>query len=95
MQIATNTTGLPAELFVSTDKDGQKSCVVVVKATFDVASDGQCRPAEQQAPLIFCDEHYGEPDSSSVRYECDFVPIKPKAEVLVNAEAIAPGDDLV
>ena len=95
MQIATNTTGLPAELFVSTDKDGQKSCVVVVKATFDVASDGQCRPAEQQAPLIFCDEHYGEPESSSVRYECDFVPIKPKAEVLVNAEAIAPGDDPV
>lgn len=90
MQIVTNTTGFPAELFVSTDKNGQKHCVVVVKATFDVSPEGECQPADEQAPLVLCDEHYGDPGESSVRYECDFVPVKHRADVLINAEAVAP-----
>jgi hypothetical protein len=90
MQIVTNTTGFPAELFVSTDKDGQKRCVVVVKATFDVSPDGECQAADEQAPFVHSDEHYGDPGESSVRYECDFVPVKSRADVLVNGEAIVP-----
>src|ERR1700730_13804797 len=90
MQIVTNTTGFPAELFVSTDKNGQKRCVVVVNATFDVSPDGECQAADEQAPFVHCDEHYGEPGESSVRYECDFVPVKSRADVLVNGEAVVP-----
>lgn len=90
MQIITNTTAFPAALFVFTDKDGQKSCVVVVKATFDVFPDGESQPAEEQATLVYCDEYHGNPGANSVRYECDFVPVKSRADVLVNAEAIVP-----
>jgi hypothetical protein len=90
MQIAANTTPFLAELFVSTDKHGRKHCVVVVKGTFDVGDDGKCRPAAEQAPFVFADQHYGDPGTTSIRYECDFVPVKPHVEVLLNASAIAP-----
>ncbi len=91
MQISSNTTPFLAELFVSTDKHARKHCVVVVKATFDVDSEGQCRPAQEQAPFIYADEHFGDPGTTAIRYESDFAPVKPMADILVNAKAIAPG----
>ncbi|MGH8502232.1 MAG: DUF2169 family type VI secretion system accessory protein [Gammaproteobacteria bacterium] len=90
MQITSNTTPFLAELFASTDKDGVKRCVVVVKATFDVAPDGECQPAGEQAPFVYADEHHGDPGTTAIRYESDFAPVKPRADVLVNGNAIAP-----
>jgi hypothetical protein len=91
MQITANTTPFLAELFVPTDKHGRRHCVVVVKGTFTVAPDGEAKPAEAQAPFVYADEHHGDPGTTSIRYECDFVPVKPRAEVLVHASATAPG----
>ncbi len=90
MQITTNTTPFLAELFASTDKHGQRSCVVVIKSTYDVSSRGECRPAAEQVPFVYVDDHHGDPESTSMRYESDFVPIKPRADILVNANATAP-----
>src|SRR5262249_42537571 len=55
MQINTNTTGMEAGLTVATDKDGRDHCVVVVKGTFAVGPDGECRLAELQEPLVVAD----------------------------------------
>lgn len=89
MQITSNTTPFPAEPFVSTDKLGQKCCTVVLKASFTVAEDGQCRPDDEQSALVYADEHYGDPGTTSTAHECDFVPHKPRIDILVHGSAIA------
>lgn len=91
MQITGNTTPHPADLLVFTDKDGQKHCVVVVKATFDVDGDGRCVPADVQAALVYTDEHHGDPGTTAIARESDFAPMKPHADVVVHGDAVAPG----
>lgn len=90
MEITTNTTPFLAELFPSTDKHGAKHCIVVIKATFEVDSEGNCHASTEQVPFVYADEHYGGPGTTSIRYESDFVPVKPCADVLVNASAVSP-----
>lgn len=90
MQIVSNTTPFFAECFVSTDKHGQKHCVVVVKATFDVAPDGQCTPAQDRIPFVYVDQQYGDPARKTVACESDFAPLKPRIDVLLHGFAIAP-----
>jgi len=90
MQITSNTTGLQAGLTVSTDKDGRDHCVVVVKGTFIIESDGKATAAEEQEPFVYADAHYGDPGTTSIKYECEFAPFKPRTDVLVNGHAYAP-----
>src|SRR5262249_5172240 len=90
MQITSNTTGMRSGLTVATDKDGRDHCVVVVKGTFAVGQDGEVRPAEVQEPLVFSDVHHGDPGTTSVKYECEFAMSKPRADVIVNGQAVAP-----
>jgi hypothetical protein len=91
VQITANTTPYRAELFPCTDKHGRKHCVVVLKGTFDVNSDGECSAATEQAPFVYADEHHGDPGTTSIRFESDFAPVKPNREILVNGSAFAPG----
>ncbi|HKM54791.1 MAG TPA: DUF2169 domain-containing protein, partial [Isosphaeraceae bacterium] len=91
MQINTNTTGMEAGLTVATDKDGRDHCVVVVKGTFVVGPDGTPSPAETQEPLVTADIHYGDPAATSIQYECEFAMLKPRADVIVNGQAVALG----
>ena len=91
MQINTNTTGMEAELTVATDKQGRDHCVAVVKGTFDVRPDATAVLAQDQQPMTFADEHWGDPESSAIKYECDFAFYKPRCDVLVNGWAHAPG----
>ena len=90
MQITSNTTGMQAGLTVSTDKDGRDYCVVVVKGMFVIGDDGQATLAEEQEPFVYADKHYGDPGSTSIKYECDFSPFKPRSDVIVNGHAYAP-----
>ena len=90
MQITTNTTGMLAGLTVSTDKDGRDHCVVIIKGTFSIEKDGTATLAEAQHPLVYADKHYGDPGTTSIQYECDFAPFKPRADVIVNGFAFSP-----
>ncbi len=90
MQIAQNTTGMQADLCVAADKDARDYCVVVVKGTFKTNSRGEMSLAEEQRPLVTADEHYGDPATSSIRYECDFALTKPLTDVVVVGKAISP-----
>jgi hypothetical protein len=90
MQITSNTTGMRAGLTVATDKDGRDHCVVVVKGTFLVGEAGEPTPAEEQEPLVAADIHYGDPACTSIKYECEFAMVKPRADVIVNGQAFAP-----
>jgi len=95
VQITSNTTPYASDLFVFTDKHGQKHCVVVVKATFSVDVGGRCLPSPEQVPLVYTDEHFGDPAHTAIRFESEFVPLKPRAEVLLHAQAVAGQDRAV
>lgn len=91
MFISANTTPFLAETFPYQDKHAEKWCVAVVRATFDVDLQGNCEPSREQTPFVYADTHYGDPDTTSVRAETDFAPIKQYCELLLDAVAIAPG----
>lgn len=95
MQITANTTGMLAELTVATDKDARDHCVVAIKGTFQTNSRGELTLAEEQQPLVTVDEHYGDPTTTSVRYECDFALEKPCTDVIVVGKAVAPNGQRV
>ena len=90
MQITANTSGMLAGLAVASDRDGRDHCVVVVKGTFSVHQGGTSRLAEDQQAIVYADQHYGDPGSTSIQYECDFPPFKPRADVVVNGVAFSP-----
>ena len=91
MQISSNTTGMRADLCVQTDKSGRDHCVVVIKGTFSTGESGELKLAPAQRPLTYIDEYYGDPVTSTMAYECDFVLSKPLTDVLVVGKAVAPG----
>lgn len=90
MQIGLNTTGMLAELAITTDMDARDHCVVAVKGTFKTDESGVMSITDEQRPLVTADEHYGDPATTSVRYECDFAPQKPLTDVIVVGKAVAP-----
>ena len=87
----TNKTPYAAERTIVMDKSGEKSWVVVVRATYRVRSDGTTELAEEQKPPLYGAEHIGKPGSSSIRYEIDMIPTKPATDVVLNGHAHAPG----
>lgn len=95
MFISRNTSPFPAEPFVTIDKSGTKSLVVVIRATYTVRSDGTATISEQPSPLVFADSHYGDPATTAVQHESDFAPVKPHSELVLNAIAMAPSEKAV
>jgi hypothetical protein len=86
---------MPAALTVAADKDGRDHCVVVVKATFEIEGDGSCRLADEQDELVVADTHHGDPAETSIKYECEFAPFKPRADLIINGIAHSPSGDPV
>ena len=88
----TNATKFPAAYTMGMEPSGRELLVVVVKATFTIPEDGgEPRTAKRQMPLVEADAFEGEPGLSAPIVECDFVPRKPKCDVILNGSAHAPG----
>ncbi|MBP6563150.1 MAG: DUF2169 domain-containing protein [Neisseriaceae bacterium] len=92
-----NLTGFPAQNIFSLDALDAAYHTVVAKISYDMTIDpqsGHCALtfAAKQQPLAFADEHYGDPQHTSVRQGCDTVPYKPYLDVIINATAYAPQD---
>ncbi|MAR89387.1 MAG: hypothetical protein CML06_00690 [Pseudomonadales bacterium] len=86
-----NKTPFAPERTWSRDPNGWHQWIVAVKATYDLAPDGEPTLAEAQTEPLLAPEYYGEPGLSSLRYDADLVPTKPGTDVLVNGTAHAPG----
>jgi hypothetical protein len=71
--------------------DGAETWLVVVKATFDILTDGSTRIARAQAPVIRSPVYLGEAGRSSIVYEHDFCLGKVGTDIVVNGSAHAPG----
>jgi hypothetical protein len=78
---------MSAGLCIATDKKGRTSCVVAVKGTFAVNPDGSTHLADEQEPMVYADVHYGDPEVTSIKYECDFAPFKPATDIIVHGHA--------
>jgi hypothetical protein len=72
------------------DKNGAHEWLVAVRATFDLAPNGHLALAAEQSPALLSPEYWGDPATTSVRYETDVVPPKPTTDVLVEGSAHAP-----
>lgn len=71
--------------------EGEHVLSVLLKRSYDIEAGGRCVRAEKDAKVIGGDVHYGDPMTSSVRYESDFVPFKLATDVVFNGKAHAPG----
>jgi hypothetical protein len=88
-----NRTPFAASTHVQMDGEGQEVLVAVACATFYAPDDdGLVRLAAAQDPVRFIDEPRGDPASSSLAFESDISPLKPRVDVIVEASAhAAPG----
>src|SRR5262249_31114875 len=73
------------------DKDGHHLWIVAVKATFNVALNGQLSLADEQPPPALAPEYEGEPGASSLLFDSDLLYAKPCTDVIAVAQAHAPG----
>ena len=83
----------PALRFEGLDQHDIGFDIVVARVTYDLDIQDARAALErsaQQASLVYCDEHYGDPVATSVRYESDLAPYKPRTDVVINATAFAP-----
>jgi hypothetical protein len=71
------------------DEEGRPLLVAVVKATF-VIQDGGLEVGDKQLPVNPTGEFWGDPDSSSYKYEPETAFIKPATDVVLIGHAYAP-----
>lgn len=85
-----NRTPFEAERTWVRDKDGAHHWIVVVKATYDIASGGTLSLSEEPVAPLLAPEYNAEDGQSSLRYEADLVGMKPATDVYLNGIAFAP-----
>jgi hypothetical protein len=96
-----NLTPLHAMAFNAVDVPGNEFHVVVLKAAYrlektrSVSLDGDTHrfvllEGDEAAPLAMADEYEGREGASSVKFESDLSPFKPKCDVIVHATSHAP-----
>jgi hypothetical protein len=90
MWLVANQTPFAADHAWVVDKDGNKTWLVVVKATFDILPDGTCRLGGENDPVRQMAKAYGEFGFSSLRYDSDLLGVKPTTDILVVGDAMAP-----
>lgn len=76
-------------LFVA-DEEGRPVVAPLVKATFDIGSDGALDLAEEPLPVDFTGKHHGEPGQSSLRFEPEVAFVKPATDVVFVGHAHSP-----
>lgn len=90
-----NRTGAPHFWFEQTGREGERLDVLVVRATFDFAANGDLMTfAKQQTPIVFGDKFDGpvssDPLRAVVQDDGDLLPYKPGTDILVSGHAVAP-----
>ena len=77
-------------VFASEDDAGTAMGVMALRGTFKIVPGAALLPDQDQAPVRLADVYRGEPGASSVRWEGDLAPLKPRADIHLNAVAYAP-----
>lgn len=90
-----NQTPFPALMYSSADPDREEHKIVVMKVSYKMLRLGEDTwrlelISDGSVPLCFADEYWGEVGLSSVRYESDLAPYKPRCDVIINGSAYTP-----
>lgn len=85
-----NATAFSCQSMALMAKNGATVLRIVVKGSFDILADGSTTVSARQRSVIMEDEYWGEPGTSSIRYESDIILGKPGADLVVNGQAYAP-----
>jgi hypothetical protein len=83
-----NSTPFSGTIMLLPDAEGIDSLFTVVKGTFTLAE--RPIPAEEQLPIAIDQEHYGNPEETSIKRPCDVSLMKPGTDVLLSGKAYAP-----
>jgi hypothetical protein len=86
-----NRTPYAAERNWIRDKTGTHYWLVAVRASFSVRHAHSPTLADEQAPPALLPVHYGEPGQSSLRYDSDLLALRPGTDIVLEADAHAPG----
>lgn len=86
-----NRTPFDVQVHVQPDAEGQEVTVLMLSASFTADAEGRLSVAEAQLPVAMGDVSRGDPVRSSVRFDADIAPLKPVPEVILDAQAHAPG----
>ena len=76
--------------FESRDEKQNDFGVVVLRGTFKIEDGKPLRMQQDQEPILFKDEYFGDPQESSLKFDTSMAPFKPKTDILVNANAYSP-----
>jgi hypothetical protein len=90
MWLIANKTPFAADHAWVIDQEGNKLWMVVVKATFDVTTDGRCQLAGFSDPVRQVATPHNEFGTSSLCYEADLLGPKVTTDILVLGDAMAP-----
>lgn len=71
--------------------DGSPILSVLLKRTFDIVAGGMCTLAAEDRKLLAGDVYWDDPQTTTVRYESDFVPYKLGTDVVLDGVVYAPG----
>jgi hypothetical protein len=85
-----NHTIFHAEVNAGWDQTLMPYYAIVISAVFEAKPGAAVLPVVTYAASHQADIYFGEPGRSSVRYEADIAPEKPKVDVLVNGHVYAP-----
>jgi hypothetical protein len=90
MPVLTNHTSFAVTMFGGIDPESRQHDVLVVSAAFVCLPGQRLRLSDEPAAVPDTDVCYGDPASSSVRYEGETAWEKPYVDVIVNGHALAP-----
>lgn len=85
-----NSTKYEAVATLAADRDGGDLWVTVIKATFDVSTDGVVERSQMQLPIVYAPLFSDDPVKSSLLAESDIDYTKPGVDVLVQGMVYAP-----
>jgi hypothetical protein len=86
-----NHTPFPALVFEKLGYRGKHFDVLAIHGTFRLKTDGtRADLASEQSPLVMADTYWGEPETSSLKFETDLVIAKKRSDIHVIGTAHSP-----
>lgn len=86
-----NNTPFSSALIPNVNKQGNNFILVVIKATFNINPEvASVSIADEQQKILYEDVFYGEPGTSSIKYEADTALTKNAVDFVVNGHVYAP-----
>lgn len=77
-------------IFHGVDTQDREFGVAVLRGDFHVDVHGRLRPTPDEAKIYKTDTYTGKPGHSSLYYESDLVPFKPRTDILAHGDAFPP-----